>query len=128
MSGKKNVSDSDSIILKILWEVNEPMSISQIVIKLEEKNVKWAYTTVGTFLKRMEKKGLVSSAKEGRSYFYKSTAAEEEVTNDAVSFVNRHFQGSLSNFLAAFSKERSLSQNEVENLKEWVDKLDDDNQ
>ena len=56
MSGKKNVSDSDSIILKILWEVNEPMSISQIVIKLEEKNVKWAYTTVGTFLKRMEKK------------------------------------------------------------------------
>lgn len=86
MSGKKNVSDSDSIILKILWKLTNYVYLPDSY-KTWRKNVKWAYTTVGTFLKRMEKKGLVSSAKEGRSYFYKSTVAEEEVTNDAVSFV-----------------------------------------
>ena len=123
---KKRLSDSETIILKVLWEAEEPLSIAQITELLQKKNGNWAYTTVATFLKRMENKELVSAKKVGRSYYYKPEVKEGETVTGAVKYVDKYFKGSLNEFLAAFTKEKGLTAEEIKELKEWVEELDND--
>lgn len=123
---KKKLSGSENILLHVLWSVEKPLSIAQIIEYLNERNISWAYTTVATMLKRMDEKGLVATKKIGRAFFYEPLITEQETENNAISFVNRYFQGSLNNFLAAFSKEKTLTPNEIEELKDWVKQFDDD--
>lgn len=121
-----NITNAEALILKVLWKEEKLLSISQINIELEKENINWAYTTVATFLKRMEKKKIVSAVKEGRSFRYQALAKEDEVSNGVGTIVNNYFQGSLKNFLAAFSKENAISKQELESIKEWVNELDDE--
>lgn len=122
---KKNISDSESIILRLLLESENPMSINDIITKLKEQNINWAYTTVATFLTRLNKKEIVGIKKKKRVYYYYSLAKENDVTNRAKNFVDRYFQSSLSRFLTTFSKDNNISKEELKKLKEWVNKLDD---
>ena len=121
----KNSSDSETVLLEILWKEDKPLSVSQMMDRLEERQIKWAYTTVGTFLKRMEKKGLVSSVKEGRSYYYRSEVKKGEITTGPAKYIDKYFKGSLNEFLAAFTRERSLTKDEIRELKELTDSLDE---
>lgn len=121
----KNSSNSETVLLEILWKEDKPLSISQMMDRLEERQIKWAYTTVGTFLKRMEKKGLVSSVKEGRSYYYMAEVKKGEITTGPAKYIDKYFKGSLNEFLAAFTRERSLTKDEIRELKELTDSLDE---
>ena len=121
----KNSSDSETVLLEILWNEDKPLSVSQMMERLEERQIKWAYTTVGTFLKRMEKKGLVSSVKEGRSYYYRAEVKKGEITTGPAKYIDKYFKGSLNEFLAAFTRERSLTKDEIRELKELTDSLDE---
>lgn len=121
----KNSSDSETVLLEILWKEDKPLSVSQMMDRLEERQIKWAYTTVGTFLKRMEKKGLVSLVKEGRSYYYRVEVKKGEITTGPAKYIDKYFKGSLNEFLAAFTRERSLTKDEIRELKELTDSLDE---
>jgi len=125
MRKKKKVTDSEEIILKLLWKVKEPLSIAQITNCLQEQGVHWAYNTVATFLRNMYKKETVKLTKKGVFYYYEAAVTKEEVTNGAITFVNKYFQGSLKNFLLNFSSERGLTEQEIKDLKEWVEQLND---
>ncbi len=123
---KKKLSGSENILLQVLWNAEKPLSIAQIIEHLNERNISWAYTTVATMLKRMDEKGLVATKKISRAFFYEPLITEQETENNAISFVNQYFQGSLNNFLAAFSKEKILTPDEIAELKDWVKQFDDD--
>lgn len=121
------MSNSEAIILKILWELNKPTSISEIILQLQNRNIEWAYTTVSTFLNRMKKKNLVDIIQQGKIYYYYTIVKEDDVINEAKNFVERYFHGSLFNFLITFSRDADLSAEEIENLKKWVNDLDENN-
>lgn len=127
MADKIKISDSETIILKILLEVDEPISVSSIISHLKEKRINWAYTTVSTFLIRMRKKKLVDIKKQGKTYYYYPIIKQDEVINSAKNFVEKYFQGSLFNFLTAFSQNTDLSSKDIEDLKKWVKRLDENN-
>ena len=74
----------------------------------------------------MYKKETVKLTKKGVFYYYEAAVTKEEVTNGAITFVNKYFQGSLKNFLLNFSSERGLTEQEIKDLKEWVEQLNDD--
>lgn len=125
MCKKKKITDSEEVILKLLWTVKEPLSIGEITNALQEQGVHWAYNTVATFLRKMHQKEIVKLTKKGVFYYYEANATKEEVTNGAITFVNKYFQGSLKNFLLNFSSEKGLTEQEIKDLKEWVEQLYD---
>ena len=107
----------------IVW-VNEPLSTAQLV-KLCEKELQWKRTTTYTVLKRLCERGIFSldngtvTALIGRDEFYAKKSAE---------FVNDSFQGSLPAFFAAFTSGKKLSQKEIDELQEMIDRLKGDSQ
>ena len=109
-----------------LWERRELLTISDIVAALQEDGEEWSHQAIASFLKRLEDKGYLSSTKKSykRSYF-PLISREEYNRQEAEKFVNQKFGGSLKKFLAAFSGNKSLSKDKINELKEWLNEFDD---
>lgn len=122
---KTNISDSEMKVMEKIWEQGEMISVADVVTLLNEDGESWTHQTVGTFLKRLEGKGMVSASKKGKSlYYFPLLTKEQFYAKEADQFLQSKFQGSLKSFLAAFSSEKKLSDDEMQDLKDWFDGID----
>ena len=105
----------ESRFADIIWQ-NEPVATTELV-KLSEKELNWKKTTTYTVLKRLCDKGIFRNDKGtvtsliSKNEFY-SVQSEK--------FVDETFGGSLPAFLAAFTSRKSLSREEVDELRKMV--------
>ncbi len=110
----------ESKFADLIWE-NEPISSSELWKKSEE-TIGWKKTTTFTVLKRLCEKGLFKNEKGtvtslvSRSEYY-SIQSEK--------FVDETFDGSLPAFFTAFTRGRSLTSEEVAELRRIVDEFDE---
>lgn len=100
----------------IIWG-REPASSTEIV-KLAEKELGWKKSTTYTVLKRLCEKGIFKN-EEGKvsSVISKS----EFYALQSERFVEETFSGSLPAFLAAFTKRKALSADEIEEIRRLID-------
>ena len=122
---KVNISDSEMKVMEKIWEQGEMISVADMVTLLNKDGESWTHQTVGTFLKRLEGKGMVSASKKGKSlYYFPLLTKEQFYAKEADQFLQSKFQGSLKSFLAAFSSEKKLNDDEMQDLKDWFDGID----
>lgn len=101
----------------LIWE-HQPVSSGELV-KLCEKELDWKKSTTYTMLRRLcqsgifENSGGLVKAKMSREQF-KALQSEK--------FIEETFGGSLPRFLAAFSSRKRLSEDEVRQLQELIDR------
>lgn len=100
----------------LIWD-NEPVSSGDLV-KLCEKELTWKKSTTYTMLRRLcergifqNKDGIVSSLMSKREF----NALQSE------RFVEETFDGSLPQFLAAFTSRKRLSEKEINELQKLID-------
>ena len=110
----------ESHFADIVW-TNEPMSTGELV-KLCEAELNWKRTTTYTVLKKLGEKGIfrlqdgiVTSLISREDYY----AAQSE------KFVSETFDGSLPAFLAAFTKRKSVSRKELEEIRRMIDSFEE---
>lgn len=106
----------ESRFADIIWK-NEPLPSGSLV-KLCQQELNWKKSTTYTVLKKLcdrgifqNKKGMVTSV-ISREDFY---ALQSE------QFVADTFHGSLPAFLAAFTKRKSLSPDEISQIRQMID-------
>lgn len=127
MSNIRKVTGAELQIVNILFDSKQPMMVQEIVSRLLVKNIDWSKETVRKFLERLEKKEVVASIKKGKLRYYYCIVSKKEIENDeAKKVVDFHFQGSLKNFLVAFTCKNKLSNKEINEIKDWIDHLDDE--
>lgn len=106
----------ESRFADIVW-ANEPLKTSELV-KICAQELDWKRTTTYTVLKRLSDRGLfennggVVSAKITRDEFY---------LMQGESFVDEAYNGSLPAFLAAFTSNKKLSEEDVAEIKRLID-------
>lgn len=106
-------------IMKILWLRGEA-SVTDVLTELAGAN-DLAYTTVATMLRKMEAKGLVAHRIEGRAFIYRPRVNEDEVTRSmADHFVDRLFEGSLTEVVSHLLSTRDISKDELETLERLI--------
>lgn len=100
----------------LMWD-NEPISSGDLV-KLCEKVLSWKKSTTYTMLRRLcdrkifqNKDGIVTSLMSRQEF----TAMQSE------KFVEETFDGSLPQFLAAFTLRKKLSESEIIELQRLID-------
>ena len=119
---KQIISDSERKEMEKVWGFGKMITVTDLVVLLNEDGESWTHQTVGTLLKRLEAKGMVSSLKKGkRLYYFPILDKEQFYAREADQFLQSKFQGSLKNFLVAFSSEKELSDIELQDLKDWFD-------
>ena len=108
----------ESRFADIIWE-NEPISSSELAKKSEEL-LTWKKTTSYTVLKRLCDKGLFQNQKGGVTSLI---SREKFYALQSEKFVEETFQGSLPAFLAAFTNGKKLSQKEIAEIQQIIEKM-----
>lgn len=102
---------------EIIWE-NEPLSSGQLV-KLCDEKLQWKKSTTYTILRRVCDRGLFQN-EDG--IVTSNVSKMEFLSNKSEQFVEETFQGSLPSFIAAFTSNRKLSDEEVLELEKLIER------
>ena len=109
-------------ILSIVWEKGEASSkdvYEQIRTKRET-----AYTTIMTMMGILYDKKLLSRHQKGRAYIYKALKKPSAVKKNLLSdTLERVFKGSRVDLVHNLVSDEKLSQTEIDELKEMINKL-----
>lgn len=125
MKGKL-ASESETKVLNVLLNSEEKLTVREIIAILEGEGTKWATRTVSTFLGRMEEKGLVGHERKGiTNYYYPIVEDKTYRHKEAKRFLESYFNGSIKQFLTAFVEEDAVSEEGLEEIREWMKKFDD---
>ena len=106
----------ESRFADIIWQ-NEPLSTAELV-KLCEAELEWKRTTSYTVLKRLSERGLFQN-EEG--VVSACLSREEFYARQSEQVVEESFAGSLPAFVAAFTARKSLTAEEVAEIRRLID-------
>jgi BlaI family transcriptional regulator, penicillinase repressor len=105
-------------IMKVFWQRGEA-TVADVLTEAGSNNL--AYTTIATMLRKMEAKELLTHRIEGRTFIYRARVKEEEVTRTmADHFVERLFEGSLTEVVSHLLSTRDVSRDELETLERLI--------
>ncbi len=109
------ISDAEWKIMNLLWD-DEPKTMMQITKALLEETG-WSKHTVMTYLKRMEKKGLIHYIEGKKAKLYYADIGREEATiAEKRSFLNKVFKGNVGLMIATMLEQENFSEEEIEHL------------
>ena len=119
-----DLGESELEVLKALWG-NGPATVRQVMDVLHERGRNVAYTTVLTFLTRLEHKGYVTSNKSGLAYVYKSKVSRHRVAKARLnSVMNQLFDGAAGAMVLQLMETERLTPEELGQLREMIQRLD----
>ena len=113
-------------VLKTLWD-HEPATVRQVLNHLHAQGRKLAYTTVLTYLTRLEQKGCVSSDKSGLAYVYRPKLSRAKVTKSRLrSLVEELYDGAAGPLVLQLMREheQKLSTAEITELQKLINQMD----
>ena len=119
MATSIQLGDLQLAILRVLWDRGEATVAEVHAALLEERGL--ALTTIATMLAKMEKKGVVAHATEGRRFVYRPKLRERDVHRSMVKdLIERVFQGDASALVNHLLSEREIRGDELAQLKELI--------
>lgn len=117
---KQTITDSEYSIMKILWDSDKKMTVSDVVGALNGND--WTPSTVSTFLQRLLKKNVVSCKKKGNTNLYYPLLKQNDYDmSETQSFLSKIYKGSVKNLVAALYENQKLSKEDITDLKEIFD-------
>lgn len=125
----KKISEAEQEVMMAIWiaEENTRITSSYILETLgEEKG--WKKTSVLTFLSRLTEKGYLSLEKEGKTNFYTPLVSYEDFTKkESRNILEKLYHNSLKNFVTSLYDGNKLTKDDVNELKEFLDKISEEN-
>lgn len=115
------ISDAEWEVMKIIW--NTPNIKANEITKLLDDKKEWKQATVKSLINRLLKKNAISFEKDGKEYSYYALVTEEEcVLEESQSFLNRVFNGSVSNMVVNLVKNQNLTEDDINELRKLLEK------
>jgi len=99
----------------ILW-ANEPINSTKLSVLCKEQ-LGWSRPTTYTVIRRLAERGVLKNEKT----IVSSLVSKEQVQQaELEDMMERTFEGSVPDFIAAFSNCRKLTKNDVEQLEKMI--------
>jgi predicted transcriptional regulator len=110
-------------VARIVWNLREA-TVRQVFEALPiGRNID--FSTVQTYLRRLEQKGYLRTRRQGRAMVYRPRVQPERVIRETIDdLVNRLFDGQTVPLLHHLIRERSISDEELRALREMIDQLE----
>ena len=110
------IFESEYRFCLLLWE-NEPINSTRLAVLCKER-LGWSKATTYTVIRRLSERGVLKNENATvTSLVSKQSVQESELEQ----FVEKTFEGSIPAFIAAFSRNKKLSQEEIAQLQELID-------
>lgn len=112
------IHESEYRFCLILWE-HEPLTAVELVRLCQEK-LGWKRTTTYTVIKRLGERGVLRN--EG-GIISSLVSKEEAQAGEIDELVEKKFEGSLPAFVAAFTRHQTLSEKELDQVQDMIDRI-----
>jgi predicted transcriptional regulator len=117
---KIKVFDSELKVMEALWKEGD-LTAGQLV-KILKAQTGWNPNTTYTVIGKLIDKGAIERC--GSNFSCKALITKEQVQQyEAAELIGKLFDGSAEVFLSAFLSGKELSKDEIERLKQLVEKL-----
>lgn len=118
------LGEAELEVMRALWD-HGPQTVRDVMHRLHERGRTVAYTTVLTFLTRLEQKGVVASDKRDQAYVYKSKISRQSVTMSRIkALVDQLYDGAAAPMLAQLIENERFTPDEISHLRKLIDHLD----
>ncbi|MCA9062212.1 MAG: BlaI/MecI/CopY family transcriptional regulator [Planctomycetaceae bacterium] len=122
MTDRPGLSRGETEVLKALWQIGKGAVGEIHAAVAPERHMD--YSTVQTYVRRLESKGYITATRVGRNKIYRAGVKRAAVLRQAVGeFVDLLFDGQLLPMVKHLVDSREISANEIEDLKKLVDTL-----
>jgi len=112
----QKIADGEYRFAELVWE-QEPIN-STALVKLSLERLGWKKATTYTVLRKLCEKGILKNENATVTSIVKK---EEVQKQESQALLEKSFHNSLPAFMAAFLKDRRLSEAEAEELKKMID-------
>lgn len=110
------IFESEYRFCLLLWE-NEPINSTKLVALCKEQ-LGWSKATTYTVIRRLSERGVVKNENTMVSTLISKEDAQKSRLEE---MVEETFEGSIPAFIAAFSRSKKLSQEDVNQLQALID-------
>lgn len=110
------IFESEYRFCLILWE-QEPVNSTRLV-ELCKERLGWSKATTYTVIRRLSERGVLKNENAVVTSLVSKAQAEESQVDE---LVEKTFQGNMPAFIAAFSRSKKLTKQEVDQLKALID-------
>ena len=100
----------------IIWE-HEPINSGELV-KLANKELGWKKSTTYTIVKRLCERGVLQSKNSVITTLYTKDQIQRQESRE---FLDKTFNGSFPAFLTAFAESKSLSTQDIAEIRKMID-------
>ena len=115
------IFESEYRFCLILWE-NEPVNSTRLV-QLAREGLGWSKATTYTVIRRLAERGVLKN----ENTIVTSLISKEQAQNSRLEeMVEETFEGSMPAFIAAFSRSKKLTKQEVEQLRALIDSFEEE--
>ena len=112
------IFESEYRFCLILWE-HEPVKTTELV-QLCQEQLEWKRTTTYTVIKRLGERGVLKN----ENGIVTSLVSKDEVQASEIDeLVEKKFEGSLPSFIAAFTRHRKISEQEIDEVQRMIDEF-----
>lgn len=112
------IHESEYRFCLILW-ANEPIKAAELV-KLCQKQLGWKRTTTYTVIKRLCERNIL---KNENGIVTSIVSKEEAQEYEIEELVDKKFEGSLPAFLAAFTRHQKLSEKDLDEVQNMINRM-----
>ena len=109
----------ESRFADMIWK-NEPISSTELV-KMTAREFSWARTTTHNVIRRLCDKGIFLN---NGGTVTSLISRDEFYSMQSKQFVENTFSGSLPAFIAAFTRNRNLTEGEIEQIRTLIDDME----
>jgi BlaI family transcriptional regulator, penicillinase repressor len=118
------LGEGELAVMRVLWD-HGPLTVRDVMTQLHERGKTVAYTTVMTFLTRLEQKGVVASNKNDTAYVYKARITRESVSASRIrSLLDQLYDGAAAPMLLQLIENERFSPEELAQLRKLINDLD----
>lgn len=119
----KRLPDAEFEIMRIVWDMAQPVTSPAVLEYLIRNNKKEAKPqTILTLLVRLEKKGFLRSEKKGKEREYYYVVSENEYMQfETLSFMSKFKKGPVSGLINAIYNDREIDKEDIETLRAWLE-------
>jgi predicted transcriptional regulator len=121
---REELSETEQEVLKTLWELGTG-TVREIHEALETQGRRRAYTTVLTFLYRLEAKGYAASDKTALAHVFRPTVSRESLLAQRLTrLVDEVCEGTATPLVHALVRGQKFSKGDIARFRELLDDLE----
>ncbi|MGC8639912.1 MAG: BlaI/MecI/CopY family transcriptional regulator [Isosphaeraceae bacterium] len=123
MAKRSVPAPSELEVARIVWELGSA-SVQQVLDALPAER-SLDFKTVQTYLRRLAAKGYLRTRRDGRTLIYSPKVQPRRVIGQVVDdLMNRLFDGEVWPLLRHLIEDRGISENDVRQLRDLLDRLE----